>query len=330
MTKIQEKIKVLYIAGVGRSGSTLLGNILGSIEGFFHAGMPCFVWENGISVNSSSYCGCGSPFRECQVWQSIFDTAYNGFDSIGEKDIKYLGQNIIQNRHLPFRLLLPNKSRTFCNPQTLSYLKNLELLYQSIKLNTDCKVIVDSSKFPSYAYMLSLIPSIELYIVHLVRDPRAVAYSWQKKRQRTDVDPNSTLFQEQYQPFTTSKGWLLWNILLELLGQKQRDKYLFFKYEEFAKSPKIYIQKIIDFVEKGNNIEGPPWVSSDEIDLNVNHTIWGNPVRAKTGIVKIVPDEEWREKMSLLDKTKVTTITFPLLLKYRYVNQKSSLVYNFP
>ena len=324
MTKIQENIKVLYIAGVGRSGSTLLGNILGSIEEFFHAGMPCFVWEHGISVNSSSYCGCGFPFRECEIWKSIFDTAYNGFDSLKEKDIKYLGQNIIQNRHLLFRLILPNTSRAFGNTQTLSYLNNLESLYQSIRLNTDCKVIVDSSKFPSYAYMLSLIPSIELYIVHLVRDPRAVAYSWQKKRPRMDVEPDSTLFQEQYPQFKTSRDWLSWNMILELLGQKQRDKYLFLKYENFAKSPQRSIQKIIDFVDKGNNIETRPWVTTDAINLNINHTIWGNPVRAKTGIVKIVADEEWREKMSILDKATVTTMTFPLLLKYGYINQKSS------
>jgi hypothetical protein len=45
------RIKVLYIAGFGRNGSTILGNILGELDGFFHGGELNFVWERNLLDN---------------------------------------------------------------------------------------------------------------------------------------------------------------------------------------------------------------------------------------------------------------------------------------
>lgn len=42
------KIRVLYIVGSGRSGSTIIGNILGRIEGFSHVGELRYIWDRNI------------------------------------------------------------------------------------------------------------------------------------------------------------------------------------------------------------------------------------------------------------------------------------------
>ena len=55
------RVKVLYIAGPGRSGSTVLGNVLGEIEGFFHGGELNFIWEHNLIENR--LCSCGAPAR---------------------------------------------------------------------------------------------------------------------------------------------------------------------------------------------------------------------------------------------------------------------------
>ena len=36
-------VKVLYVAGLGRSGSTILANTLGQVEGFFSGGELNFI-----------------------------------------------------------------------------------------------------------------------------------------------------------------------------------------------------------------------------------------------------------------------------------------------
>lgn len=45
------EVKVLYIAGWGRSGSTILDNVLGQVEGFFSGGELSYLWERGLSEN---------------------------------------------------------------------------------------------------------------------------------------------------------------------------------------------------------------------------------------------------------------------------------------
>ena len=61
--KQRDKIVVLYIAGWGRSGSTIMGNILGQLPGFAHVGELSNVWSRGVIEDS--LCGCGARFSEC-------------------------------------------------------------------------------------------------------------------------------------------------------------------------------------------------------------------------------------------------------------------------
>ena len=46
-----DKIKVLYIAGPSRSGSTFLSSILGEIQGIFNAGEVIDVWDKGRGID---------------------------------------------------------------------------------------------------------------------------------------------------------------------------------------------------------------------------------------------------------------------------------------
>ena len=64
---------VLYIAGTGRSGSTVLANLLGEVDGFFAAGEVRFLWQRGLVENR--LCGCGAPVSECAVWREVFEVA---------------------------------------------------------------------------------------------------------------------------------------------------------------------------------------------------------------------------------------------------------------
>ena len=61
------------------------------------------------------------------------------------------------------------------------YCSRLAKWYNAIREVSGCSVIVDSTKGPPSATLLRLVPSIELSVIHLVRDSRGVAFSWQKK-----------------------------------------------------------------------------------------------------------------------------------------------------
>ena len=64
------KIKVIYIAGEGRSGSTLLERMLGQINDIVSVGELRFFWNQG-SVGSQ-LCGCEKPLNECEFWSEVF------------------------------------------------------------------------------------------------------------------------------------------------------------------------------------------------------------------------------------------------------------------
>src|SRR2546423_11254588 len=61
--------KILYIAGWGRSGTTLFDNILGQLDGFFSGGELRYVWEGRL-------CGCGVLVSECEIWSEVLDDAF--------------------------------------------------------------------------------------------------------------------------------------------------------------------------------------------------------------------------------------------------------------
>ncbi|MBA3432215.1 MAG: hypothetical protein H0U16_12145, partial [Actinobacteria bacterium] len=51
-------LKVLFIMGWTRSGSTILDNLLGEVEGFFSTGELHYLWRRGLL--EGRLCSCGA------------------------------------------------------------------------------------------------------------------------------------------------------------------------------------------------------------------------------------------------------------------------------
>ena len=161
------KTKVLYIAGLGRSGSTILANSLGQIDGFFSAGELCFLWKHNFIENR--LCGCGEPFYECPVWTEVVERAFGGLDGVDAPEMIQLQMANARTRHIP--LMLTERGSRVLAGRMEEFLNNTARLYESIASVTGSRVIVDSSKEPSYGYALSMIPGIDFRVLHLIRDP---------------------------------------------------------------------------------------------------------------------------------------------------------------
>ena len=169
--KSENKVKVLYIAGNGRSGSTLLDVILGQVPGFFPVGEVRDVWDYGLVENRP--CGCGAPVRDCAIWSEIFESQFSGESAVDPAQVARWRERFAQTKRL---LPIFLRREGYVNDQKSgirAYLDVLERLYHGIADATGARVVVDSSKWPTYAHLLNSIPSIDLYVLHLVRDPRA-------------------------------------------------------------------------------------------------------------------------------------------------------------
>jgi hypothetical protein len=304
------KIKVLYIAGLGRSGSTLLGNVLGELEGFVSVGELRLIWEHGLIQNK--ICGCGALFEECGMWQPVLNEAFGGMSRVDPCKMIHLRESWARTKHIP--LMLTSPGRWLIKQRLAEYLDSLGRLYHAVQTTTGSRVIVDTSKFPSYGFVLGMVPSVDLHVVHLVRDPRAVAYSWLRKK--LQPDPENPEYTPQDSPVKTSLRWIARNLGTEAFWRRSPNRYLMLRYEDFIVKPQGTIARILKLVQE-ETTSLPP-VGEHEVKLGVNHNIWGNPNRFQTGLVQLRPDDEWAFRMAPRDKSLVTLLTLPLLIRYGY------------
>ena len=303
-------ITVLYVAGAGRSGSTILDNVLGQVEGVASLGEIRFLWERGIL--EQRLCGCGRPFLECPRWSSILARAFPGADlpALAARMVT-LSQAGIRARRLP--ALLRRRSRERLQHSMSEYLGNLGRLYAAIGEEFGGAVVVDSSKLPPYGAVLDMLPGVELRVVHLIRDPRATAFSWLRKKPLTDGAGRA--FMQQQGPVKASGLWVMWNVATGLLwGRSPRSLRL--HYETFVREPRPAVERIL--AHAGVAGARTPFVSETEVELAPTHTVAGNPSRFSTGRVAIRSDDEWKTAMRPWDRARVTAVTWPFLLRYGY------------
>lgn len=309
------KIKVLFIAGNGRSGSTILNIILGQLAGLFAVGELRRIWDRGLIENRP--CGCGIPFRECPTWISIFKEAFGAMENINPSEMAKYRDRYTQTKHLP-GLLMGKHSGNRISHDVRDYLDALDALYKAIKKVTACDIIVDSSKWPMYAYMLDLLPSIELYVIHLVRDPRGFSYSFTRKK---EYEPGKLHL--QMGPFRSSGYWFAWNPAIEHFWKRPDTKYMRVNYEYFVEKPQDTIFKIVQFIEGSDR--DLPFIDEKTVELEKTHAVAGNIARLTRGPVELKLDDEWKTQMPIIDKLLVSMLTFPLLFKYGYFVSRNSL-----
>ena len=299
----------MYIAGLGRSGSTILGNTLGEIEGFFHGGELNFIWEHNLVENRP--CGCGAPFDECEVWSSVLEGAFGGVYGVDVREMVRLQGLGTRTRHIP--LMFFPRGRRMLASRLGKYTVRLEKLYRAVRESTGSRVIVDSSKFPSYGYVLGMTPGIDLYVVHLIRDPRATAYSWLKEPQPV---AGERVYINRVNTIKSSLMWDVWNVSSEALWKGHYGRYMRLRYEDFVEEPRRVVKGILGMLRE--DAHRLPFAGERDVELGVSHTVAGNPNRFRSGLVQLRPDDEWASRMRPRDRALATLLTLPLLVRYGY------------
>jgi hypothetical protein len=184
--------------------------------------------------------------------------------------------------------------------------------YRAAARVTGAGVLVDSSKWPANPGPLGLIPGIRPYVVHLVRDPKAVAFSWQRSKRWS---PSGEPMPKQ-RPLFSSLSWIARNLLAERVRSRLGASGVTLRYEDFVSNPDTVLRKLADFV--GLKEARLPLRGERTLLLGPNHTLMGNPSRFTTGPVEIRPDDEWRDGLSRRDHVLITAATRPLLGRYGY------------
>ncbi|HEV3485925.1 MAG TPA: sulfotransferase [Vicinamibacterales bacterium] len=298
--------KVLYILGRGRSGSTIFANVIGAHEGFFSAGEVRYVWDPVAARDGG--CACGRPVSSCPVWSKVLDRV----SDVSVEEAGAWQRAVVTERNLP-RLLRHSTDGRW--PAADNYIRTMARIYDAIRDVTGASVIVDSSKRPSYAAVVRLLPSTELCALHLVRDPRASAYSWATTRHKSVFGGGAEV--RRRNAFDSTLRWNVLNIEAELLLRKlPAQRRLRLRYEDFVAAPRVIADEVIRFA--GAETAASPFLDDRSITLRDNHTIAGNPSRFSAGTVTIEDRGDWRSGQTSVDRTVATAVAAPFLRRYGY------------
>lgn len=300
--------KLLYVAGWGRSGTTLLDNLLGQLEGFVSTGELHNLWHRGLEAKRE--CGCGLPLLDCPFWNRALLLGFGGIENIDVTEV-ITAQRALTTRTSRKILNTLNRSSVL---ETYPYATHLKDLYSGIQAATGARVIVDSSKFPADAILAAGLPSIETYVIHMVRDPRAVAFSWTKTKAAKD---KPTGFLRRTSAARSTLVWNYYNFVIDSYVRKAvPGRYLVLRYEDLVSDPEGSLQDIVALL--GETVDTPTLSQDRSIELEPSHTASGNPDRFRTGWVSIIPDDGWMRQMARLQRMVVTALALPLLRRYKY------------
>ncbi len=310
-------ISIAYVGGSPRSGSTILAHLIAETFDGVVVGELKDVWHRGPLENQR--CSCGHAFRSCDFWTEVGRRAFGGWDNLPLQNLTTLQRRIDRFRTLPM-LLLPAVTRR-CDPQFSSelseYRETLVVLYHALQTISGRSLIVESSKHPAQAFVLSSARLFEPRVIHLVRDSRGVAWSFQKQVVRPEITDRRQLM-PRAAPATVAWQWMTINLPFHLLWSRSVPRLLV-RYEGYVTRPAEELDRIGRFLARPGMSSLPQSSSGLKLDFAAEHSLGGNPVRFNGEGVDLRIDEEWRTAMRIRDQIRVGALTFPLLAAYGYV-----------
>ena len=266
-----DRPKVVYVLGAGRSGSTIMGVALGNCPDVFFAG-ELHLWIGR---------GGKSPIRgETKEQRAAFWAAVKERVEVPEdyprRDARYLeksGALFRVDRWLGRRRLRDGYRRISAQ------------LIDAVARQAGASHIVDTSHFPRRAMQLQKLDSIDLYLLFVVRDPRAVVSSYS----RDDAD-----FRQFGVISTNAYLWLTYALSLVAFLRHPRRRRLLVRYEQFMADPEAAIGELLEWM-------GAPASSPDLSALQTGFAFQGNNL-LRAPVVALERKPEQRVHGSLLTR----------------------------
>lgn len=295
--------RVLLITGYSRSGSTLLARLLAEVDGFVAPGELRYLWQRGVVENRR--CDCGEAFLDCPFWREVLTSGFGSAPPPAIDEVLRLQRRVDRVHRIPAM----TRANGDLPPDEAAYLRYYEHLYRAIGEVAPARCIVDSSKDPSFGHVLALSDQIDLSVVHLVRDSRAVAFSWTRDKH----DPGTGRPMSRQHPLRSALEWDIAEWAARRLTRRVSSS-MTLRYEDLVTHPASAVQRVLDLMEEGAG----PIFDRNQVSLDTGHAVSGNPMRFEKGVVTITEDSQWREALPRSSRLLVTATTWPGLSAHGY------------
>ncbi|WP_170366471.1 sulfotransferase [Ruegeria arenilitoris] len=294
--------RIIYIAGYGRSGSTMLDMMLGMHPEIFGSGeisaMCRHVWHE------NEFCACGSRLKDCDVWAPVMARWTEACDPNDHLSL----QRVFEPLYAP--------ARTIGGRRLNAFLAQSRALFSAIRAETGRPVVLDSSKAPGRALALSRDPDVDLRVIHLVRDARAVAHAMGRaipldvaKGVQKKIVPRSAL--------RTALRWRMYNSVAEKLRTRLPAEHsVRVRYEDLMRDPLTEMMRIATAI--GVDLSAIAEPIAEGAKVVPAHQMAGSRLRMK-GPVALRYDDAWEVEMSNAARKQAEMAAGALLRRYRYI-----------
>lgn len=301
---------VIYIAGSGRSGSTLMERVLGEMPGYVNVGELIDLFRRTAALNER--CGCGLDFAQCPFWTAVGARACGDWRPESIAEVQRLQARVARQRRLP-RLVATSVAGRAFRADVASYAEHYARLYSAIASAAGSACVVDASKWPVQALALRR-GGLDIRVIHLVRDARGVAYSLGKHIVRPHATGEVDVMAHSGAAGAAVR-WLTCQAEAEVLRWCGLPVARV-RYEDFVRSPSDVVAAALARLGLPPAASGLAHVKGAELDLSPSHGLSGNPTRFRAGKITLRADEAWRTAMPRRDRAMVTAISLPLMVRY--------------
>ncbi|AOE50160.1 sulfotransferase [Kangiella sediminilitoris] len=278
-------MKLLYLIGAGRSGTTILSLMLSNSESITSLGELHQLPEH---MGLESSCSCGEELKDCPLWSSAYDKLNSEFCS---KKYKEQAKELESHRYVYKYLFTRERALNYSE-----YCSANEAVFDCLR-DTD-KYKVDSAKYIGRGLALNSILQDNIRFIYMVRDPRGVVNSFGKNVQTS----RNWLSATAYYFIVNLTASFVCKILL-------RNKYIKLKYEDLITKPDNTLMELAEKLD----------VSLDEVrqklindeGLSTGHMVGGNRL-VKNKVVHFKSNESWWEKMPRWKQWLIWLLTMPL------------------
>lgn len=309
MTREPARIVVGHITGYGRSGSTIFDIILGGHPDIAGVGeitnLSRRVWRN------DEYCSCGERVQACPFWGRVvarWRKECGGRVVEAYEKLSNRFERLDMVWHSDFGRMRGGDAFGEYRAMTVA-------LYEAVLGESGKRIIIDSTKLPGRAHALSLIPEIELKIIHLIRDGRGVAWSM-RRPQAMDLKAGIERDMPGRPVTRTALRWAMVNLGAERVANRLGPgRSVRIRYEDFVTQPAqeiaragalfgIDTQMLIDKLAHGEAFAP-------------GHLVAGSRLRMG-GPVKLRLDEAWRKEMPAPQQRSFQRLCGWMLRRYGY------------
>jgi hypothetical protein len=277
--------KILYIAGYGRCGSTVLATVLGNHPEMVSVGEVSYLYEDW--ADPLRRCSCEQRFSECGFWRGAVPAGTSAAAS------GRLVRALERASFLP-RLWLGRVSAKARE----EYRASQEQVFGHALARSGAAIVVDSSKSAQLtvgrSVALKKLAGKDVYLLHLVREGLATLES------RVITGSNWALEGHGREPrlrtLRAVVGWIWSNYCASVIMRRSfgQRRYLLLRYEDFVADPAKALRRIGDFisVDTGELIER---VERGQA-FDVGHVVGGNRLRFEKAITLRRQVERTRER----------------------------------